>query len=554
VTETHLLVPPDSRIFRHRSRRGGKRNAEANRLPFVALALLLLIFVLALPLFLVAPRSGAAALTRSGGALTNFIGFSESVRLGEIGDLKRDNAVVMHVRLEDTQPGGALRWRGIALDEFTGRGWRKSAEARVLTERTNDKGFFQIGTTETLHHRTTQTIFLESIESPVLFAASRPIAIQGDFRLVWVDGEGSVQARRHEYERVIYKALSDATQPDVARLRSDVDPYPDAFERYEQLPNALDPRIEALATAIVVNAHARNRYDVAKAIESQLQADYGYSLQMRAAGPDPLADFLFNVKSGHCEYFSTAMAVMLRTRGIATRVVNGFLQGEYNEAAGAYTVRQSDAHSWVEVYFPESQTWVTFDPTPAAGRTEPVSTGLAAQLGKYAEALELIWLQYVVGYDKQEQRSLATSLHNQLFVYRRSFAQIVSAAREAITLRSGAIALIGLAGMAAFLLLFVIRRVRRFGWRRGLRLSRRQVDRDASTVVFYERLLALLALRGVKRDPDLTPLEFASGLDFQPALSITRAYNRVRFGGQELSPAELREIEKALAEFEQANN
>jgi hypothetical protein len=179
---------------------------------------------------------------------------------------------------------------------------------------------------------------------------------------------------------------------------------------------------------------------------------------------------------------------------------------------------------------------------------------LAAQLGKYAEALELIWLQYVVGYDKQEQRSLATSLHNQLFVYRRSFAQIVSAAREAITLRSGAIALIGLAGMAAFLLLFVIRRVRRFGWRRGLRLSRRQVDRDASTVVFYERLLALLALRGVKRDPDLTPLEFASGLDFQPALSITRAYNRVRFGGQELSPAELREIERALAEFEQANN
>jgi hypothetical protein len=275
---------------------------------------------------------------------------------------------------------------------------------------------------------------------------------------------------------------------------------------------------------------------------------------MRAGGPDPLADFLFNVKAGHCEYFSTAMAVMLRTRGIAARVVNGFLPGEYNEAAGAYTVRQSDAHSWVEVYFPESQVWVTFDPTPAAGRTEPVSTGFAAQLGKYAEALQLIWLQYVVGYDKQEQRSLATSLHNQLFVYRRALTQIVSAAREAINLRSGAIALVGLAGMAAFLLLFVIRRVRRFGWRRGLSLSKRQVNNDASTVVFYERLLALLARRGVKRDPDLTPLEFASGLDFQPALAITRAYNRVRFGGQELSPAELREIEQALAEFEQANN
>jgi len=554
VTETHLLVPPDSRIFRHRSRRGGKRNAEANRLPFVALTLLLLIFVLALPLFLVAPRSGAAVLSRSGGALTNFIGFSESVTLGEIGDLKRDNAVVMHVRLEDAPPGVALRWRGVALDEFTGRAWKKSTEARRTLEKKNDKGFFQVGTTEALHQRTTQTIFLESIESPVLFAASRPIAIQGDFPGLRVDAEGSVQARRREYERVIYKALSDTAQTDVAVLRSDMDPYPDAFERYKQLPKTLDPRIEALANAIVVNAHARNRYDEAKAIESQLQADYGYSLQMRAGGPDPLADFLFNVKAGHCEYFSTAMAVMLRTRGIAARVVNGFLPGEYNEAAGAYTVRQSDAHSWVEVYFPESQDWVTFDPTPAAGRTEPLSTGFAAQLGKYAEALQLIWLQYVVGYDKQEQRSLATSLHNQLFVYRRALMQIVSDAREAITWRGGAIAFVGLAGMAAFLLLLVIRRVRRFGWRRGLRLSKRQIDRDASTVVFYERLLALLARQGVKRDPDLTPLEFASNLDFEPALAITRAYNRVRFGGQELSLAELREIEKALAEFEQANN
>src|SRR5882762_7515959 len=137
ATETHLLVPPDSRIFKRARARAGKRNVEAHRLPFVALALLLMTFVLAVPLFLVAPRSGAAALTRSGGALTNFIGFSESVTLGEIGDLKRDNALVMHVRLEDGQPHG-FRWRGVALDEFTGRGWRKSSEARRSTDKRND--------------------------------------------------------------------------------------------------------------------------------------------------------------------------------------------------------------------------------------------------------------------------------------------------------------------------------------------------------------------------------------------------------------------------------
>ncbi len=552
IAETHLLVPPDSRIFRHPRRRDGKRNAEANRLPFVALVLLTLIFVLAMPLFLVAPRAGSAALTRSGSALTNFIGFSENVTLGEIGDLKRDNAVVMHVRIEESQPVTDLRWRGVALDEFTGRGWKKSFDARHITEKKNDKGFFPLGPTEALHQRTTQTVFLEPIESPVLFAASRPIAIQGDFPLLRVDGEGSVQVRRHEFERMIYKALSDTTEPDVALLRKDLGPYPAALERYKQLPAALDPRIEARANAIVANAHARNRYDEAKAIEAHLQTAYGYSLQMRAAGPDPLADFLFNVKVGHCEYFSTAMAVMLRKRGIAARVVNGFLPGEYNEAAGAYTIRQSDAHSWVEVYFPESQLWVTFDPTPAAGKTEPVSTGFAAQLGKYAEALELIWFQYVVGYDKQEQRSLATSLHNQLFVYRRSLVQIVSAVWDAVSKRTRGITLIGLALMAAFLLFFVARRVRRFGWRRGLRLARRQGNEETSAVEFYERLLALLERRGVKRDPNLTPLEFAGGLDFKPALFITHAYNRVRFGGQALTSAEFLEIEKTLAEFERA--
>ena len=102
-----------------------------------------------------------------------------------------------------------------------------------------------------------------------------------------------MQTRRHEFERVIYKVLSDMTEPDASLLRSDARPYPAAFERYLQLPASLDPRIDALANAIVVNAHARNRYDEAKAIEAQLQQEYGYSLQMRAGGPDPLADFLF---------------------------------------------------------------------------------------------------------------------------------------------------------------------------------------------------------------------------------------------------------------------
>src|SRR5258705_3173938 len=139
LTETRLLVSPDSRIFKHARGRTGKRPMEAQPLPLVALVLLLLIFVMAVPLFLVAPRSGAAAFTRGGGALTNFVGFSDTVTLGELGDLKRDDSLVMHVRVEDASPRAGIRWRGVALDEFTGRGWRKSAEARRPIEKKSDK-------------------------------------------------------------------------------------------------------------------------------------------------------------------------------------------------------------------------------------------------------------------------------------------------------------------------------------------------------------------------------------------------------------------------------
>ncbi|MEP6571011.1 MAG: DUF3488 and transglutaminase-like domain-containing protein [Acidobacteriota bacterium] len=550
AAETHLLVPPDSRIFKNARARAGRPNAEAHRLPLVALVLVVLTFGLAVPLFLVAPRSGAAVLTRSGAALTNFTGFSENVTLGEIGDLKRDNALVMHVRVVDAEPRGGFRWRGVALDEFTGHGWRKSAEARRMTKRDSDKGFFQLGTTQALHRLTTQTVFLEPIESPALFAASRPVAVQGDFPFVFVDGEGSMQTRRHDFERAIYKVLSDVTEPGAGVLRSDTRAYPATFGRYLQLPASLDPRIDALANAIVVNAHARNRYDEAKAIETHLQQEFGYSLQMRAGGLDPLADFLFNVRTGHCEYFSTAMAVMLRTRGIAARVVNGFLPGEYNDAADAYTVRQSDAHSWVEVYFPETQTWVTFDPTPAAGKAEPVSAGVAAQLGKYAEALELFWFQYIVGYDKQEQRSLATSVSARVNQYRGSLERSVAALRETASAHGRGLWMIVFAGVGALLIGFAATRVRRLGWRWALKPGKRQTSTETSAVVFYQRLMRLLERRGVQRNPDLTPLEFATGLDLQPALAITRAYNRVRFGGQKLSPAELREIDRALSQLE----
>ena len=301
---------------------------------------------------------------------------------------------------------------------------------------------------------------------------------------------------------------------------------------------------------MITNAHAYNRYDQARAIETGLRRDYGYTLDMKASGADPLADFLFNVRAGHCEYFSTAMAVMLRTQNIPARVVNGFLSGEYNEAAGAYTVRQSDAHSWVEVYFPETNAWVTFDPTPAAGRVVSQRTGLAGLLGKYAEAFELMWFQYVIGYDKQEQRSLATTLNNRLFKYRRNVADQLFSARKLPPILWQRILFGVLAGIAALLIVVLIMRIIRFGWRQALSPGSAKAKAGSSAVEFYERLTRLLLQRGFKRGPDQTPLEFAMGLGWKEVIRITEIYNRVRYGADELSPIESAQIEEMLRGLE----
>ena len=554
LVETRLLVPPEGRVFRRLSSLAGKRNVAVRRLPVVACGLIVLIIILALPLFLVAPRAGSPGITRGSGGLSNLIGFSETVALGTIGELKRNDDVVMRVRIEER---GALdttelKWRGVALDDFNGKSWKKSPEARQFVERVSERGFFRLGTTDTRHALTTQTIFLEPLDSPVLFAASRALAVQatqGDLPYVRVDGEGSLQTRHHDFDRLIYKAFSDVRDPDVEVLRQDLQPYPLSYERYLKLPQMLDPRVRTYAQTLVLNAGARNRYDIAKAFESHFRENFGYTLQMTAGGKDPLADFLFRVKAGHCEYFSTAMAVMLRTEGIATRVVNGFLPGEYNGTADVFTVRQSDAHSWVEVYFPGTNAWVTFDPTPAAGRVEPQHAGFTAALSKYAEAFELLWFQYVVGYDRQEQRTLATSLHNQATRYQYTVAKAVDRLQRLSSplWQQPVWALVLLALLAAIALLLI--RFKRFGWR-GLKIKTRPVDSARSAIEFYERLTRLLIRKGFKRAPDQTPLEFATSAGLNEAVIITGAYNRVRFGAEQLSSAELSQIEALLSKAE----
>lgn len=576
VQETHLLSAPRAGWLSRLSKKTvpdavqtpGSR--DARRLPLVALSLLALIFALALPIFFIMPRFSGSALARADGGLNGVVGFSDEVTLGEIGRLQQSERIVMRVRVEDPLAARhqTLRWRGVALDEFNGRSWRRSNK-ELEYRRGNDRNIFRLGTTQSLEHLTTQTFYVEPIDTPVLFIASRPVAIQAALPYIGIDGEDSLTTRDHSQERISYRAYSDTTEPPTEQLRRDLAPYPAPMERYLRLPNDLDPRIRDLTRGLIIGTRSGNRYDAARVVESYFQQNFRYTLEQKSGGAsDPLADFMFRAREGHCEYFSTAMAVMLRSAGVATRVVNGFQLGEYNDAADVYTVRQSDAHSWVEVYFPETGAWVTFDPTPVAGRPgNNDETGFwRGSLGKYAEALELFWIQYVVAYDKQEQRSLATSLRGELGVYRQTAGQTFSEMRAGLLAwwrnlsagdgasSQGSIGLTNVPTLVALcvslgLLLLFAARMRRPGLWRRLNFRQRK-QKNYSSVVFYERMTKALESRGLLRAPDETPLEFAAATGMPEATLLTRSYNRVRFGAQELTTAEAARIEEWLRRVE----
>lgn len=553
ATQTRLLVPPDSTLFQKLPMRLWRRRyLETRRLPLVSVGLLILIVILALPFFLIAPRTASSALRRGGDGVSGFVGFSDSVTLGQIGQLKRNDEIFMRVRIDElgSVPPTRLRWRGVALDSFTGKAWKKSAVAERSETKDSDNGLFKLGTAVSLDHLTTQTFFMEPVDTPILFGAPRVVGVRGNLPFVRVDSEGAVQTRAHDQERVVYRVYSDTTEPSVTALRNDRLQYLAESARYLELPAGLDPRIRTLTRDVIQQSESGTWYDAARAVETHLRDKYGYSLEMKAGGDDPLADFLFNVREGHCEYFATAMAVMLRTQGVATRVVNGFLPGEYNDASGAFTVRQSDAHSWVEVYFPETKSWVTFDPTPSAGRAATTRTGFAGMLSKYSEALELMWFQYVVGYDKQEQRSLVTSARNKLIDLQHGSVNKFAQARAALPWLIRPV-LLGVTSLFGLMVAVVLtRRVRRFGWRRGLKVWRGVDESEASRVEFYERLLKALEKQGIKRELYETPLEFASAIGVNEARDITNAYNRVRFGEAKLTETERTQIEGLLARIE----
>lgn len=543
---------------------------------FFAAVSLSIILLLATPLFLAMPRLALRAPGSGWMQGASLSGFSDTVRLGDVGQLKLNPKLVMRVRVNQPpdQYRSNLRWRGVTLDFYDGSSWRDSLSvrgnrrigARPVSKRGNTYWVDENASQrrgEQLSSITRQTFYVEPLDTPTIFAAPTPLWIEG-LPTLWRDDSDGLWTSNHALNRLIYQVESDARVPNDKELREDnsKEYEVDIHVRYTQLPKGFDPRVGQLAADVAKNATAT--IDIVRRIEQHLRSSYSYSLNLKRTNDgEPVADFLFNVRTGHCEYFASAMTLMLRTQGIPARIVNGFQMGEYSEISDFYTVRQSDAHSWVEVYFP-NHGWLAFDPTPSAGLSQYENDWLAT-LRHFSESVEMFWLENVIGFSANEQASMAVRVQRLMSDSQGEFSlkmaewklrlmRLLRSMREGVPARSSgewaSTIFTHPATMAMFalgLLIggFVFYRKRANSWRRRIK-----EEPIASAIAFYQEMLNALTRAGHHRLTDETPQEFAQRLGLIGAMEITMLYQQVRFGGRQLSEAEITRIETLLKEIQ----
>ena len=380
------------------------------------------VLILGMLIFLLIPRFTTgylSALNLQPGLMT---GFSDNVALGQIGELKKNTAVVLRIRVDgDPARASDIHWRGIVLTDFDGTRWFTQAQDQTVVM-SNPDGDYWFGSPRLDRdnfYSLRYTVLMEPIATDAIFVAPRVATLRGRFGnevsrtddssrrgLLFVDRTGSIFNSAHNNATIRYQGVSYLPTIPPSDLRQAPSAFPEEIRAlYLQLP-VLDPRIPKLAAD--VTASSKNEYDKASAIRSYLIARYSYTLDLSGShGADPLANFLFVRRAGHCEYFASAMTVMLRSIGIPARYVTGFLPGEYNDLAGDYIIRESDAHSWVEVYFP-NYGWMTFDPTPSGNENH---TGLLSRVGLYWDWLQLNWGEWIINYDFSHQLALGQNLH-----------------------------------------------------------------------------------------------------------------------------------------------
>ena len=517
------------------------------------------IFLFTALLFVLFPRVGLSLLLLSHPHAGRMVGFSDHVDLGEVGVLRSDPSIALRFELTTTDPPPArmtLRLRGTAFDSYDGRAWARTQSDRRLAERFTGGSAYPL--VRAPQSGDTKISFdVEPIDPPVVFLPPHAVALQlktptqalmADPLILQRGPEGELRYGGGDARGVRYDVYVAPDTEITTEALSDGD-----RARYLAIPSALPKRLADLA-------HTWSDDQVtplakAKAIEDHLRHDYRYDLASPSSGTSqPVDHFLFESKRGHCEFFSTAMAMLLREVGIPSRNVTGFVGGTYNRFGHYYAVREGDAHSWIEAYIddPAKPGWITFDPTPASG-AQPLgdTTGSWVYVRDLVEALSQRWNTYVVGYDLRTQVRLVEGIGTRYDGLRKN-AGLDKGALGKLT--RGPV----VAGAALFLV-FV-------GYALWKRRARRTSDKPRpprspqerallAATALYRSLESALAGKGLRRPAGLPPLRFAEQLQQRAhplagtVLKLTSLYLEARFGGADVDGVMREEYEEGVKEI-----
>ena len=532
--------------------------------------------------FAMVPRVGLGFILGGVRRPVGVAGFTDEVKLGMQGTISTDNqTVVLRAQVPSVAAIAneaaretvisSMYWRGTVYDTYDKGQWLRSRDDRVRTHVTASASPRDMGRTYLLtdpfetHHPTARRVAVQgtieqdleivALSHPVAFALDRPVMFEmppppaGAFTAIdieprWSD-EVSLRMFRvnpvNPYDRrqamteflgARYRVFSrDATRahPERAHLAQEDLPH-GVLDNYLRVPASLAANVKTLAREITASKNTGTAK--VEAVVTWLRRTHGYTLNLQRDEriADPLEDFLFVQKAGHCEYFASSAAILLRLSGVPTRYVNGFLGGEWNSMREAITVRENRAHSWIEAYL-GSEGWVRVDATPAVDR--PARMGSLRQL---LDSAELLWGRWVVEYSASQQLLLAQRLGQKLGFRSRGY--LPGRAPTHLTKKQA----LALAGMVVLAIVLWSQRRRLLWWRKVRAVDGPRQRGTAPVVRIYQATLARLAAAGLPRLPWETPHEYLARLRESPLEGakifedLTEAYAGARYGDIEVPP------------------
>ena len=463
---------------------------------------------LMLVLFVLFPRVHAPIWSMPQDAYSGTTGLSDEMAPGSVSQLILSEAIAFRVSFESQLPPvNRLYWRGPVLWNFDGYTWT-AARPSFRVSYPGSREYQALG--DPVEYAVT----VEPHSRRWLFALDLPARVPprsqvtNDFQLLFETRVSS----RIRYDMISYLSY-----------RNNAEPEDNELQRALSLPANSNPRSAELAKKLRRAAPDDGAYITAVLAMFRNQNFNYTTTPPLLLGRDPVDEFLFSTRAGFCEHYASSFAVLMRMAGVPARIVTGYQGGELNTVGNYLTVRQSDAHAWVEVWL-KGDGWVRVDPTAAVSpaRIEaglsaavPQTEGLALLRGHYAwlrsarmtwDSLANSWNQAVLGYTQDRQRQLMRRI-----------------GIDDATWRSLATLLFVVAGVITLILA-------------GLMLHKLREARPDPVIAAYTRFCRQLARRGVARHPSEGPDAFcrramASRPELAPSIcSISALYMRLRYG------------------------